>query len=444
MSIRKRVLICIIPGRRGLPALKWNARRPFGRSAACIWPTTRSGRRALSLLIALPLLAGALAAQGNLKYGTAGVTGVTLNFLVVEDGNNPTQFILPPSAGCGSGFALASASAGLAFPLSLGAGTVQTGVADNNVTAGNILIGGTVQAGRVQDSATTSRSSITNTTCVVGVALTSAAQGSAVTLLYDGVASFGTSGLVTSGSISANGPISANGAGVTSSPVNNVSSCSGCTFGGSGTCLLTFIGGGATISATGSVGTNGTTITPSLITINTNGTGYTSNPSSATLQAGSVSCTGTAAVTTMLTPGCLHMQDGLGHDTGICAPASGSSVLWNLPTAAAPGASYLVSVDGSNNLTWTLPPCAGGVPGISGCSAGVSGASSVGTITSGAASCAVTLTFSITAAHGWSCSANDQTHHADVVWQSASTTTTATLNGTVSVSDVINYMCLPY
>ena len=426
MGTRKRILLYV-------------ARRFFA-------PTTLAKRRALSLLATLPLLAGA---QGNLKYATAGVTGVTRNFLAVEDGNSPTQFILPSSGGCGSGFALASASAGLAFPLSLGAGTVQTGVADNNVTAGDILIGGTVQAGSVRDSATTSRSSITNTTCVVGVALTSAAQGSAVTLLYDGVASYGTSGLVTSGSISANGPISANGAGVASSPSNTYGTCGACSYPtGSGSCTLTFSGFGSTIAAIGTVLVTGGGISSgTAISITNNGSGYTSNPSTATLSGSS--CSGTPDVNTVLTPGCLHMQDGLGNDTGICAPPSGASLLWNLPAAGAPAANYLVSVDGSNNLTWTFPaPWTGSPPSTTGSTCGtvtMAGASSVGTIIGSAASCTVKLTFTNPATHGWSCSANDQTNPGAPFRQTtASAAAYATLTGTVISGDTITYMCLPY
>jgi hypothetical protein len=122
------------------------------------------GRPAVALLAMLPLLTGSALAQDNTRSVTAGTGGVIQNFMVVEDSSNPTKFTMPPSlGGCGSGFTIAGASAGLAFPLSPGAGTIQTGVADNNVTAGDILVGGTGIYGRVQDAGTSSRGGIANT-----------------------------------------------------------------------------------------------------------------------------------------------------------------------------------------------------------------------------------------------------------------------------------------
>jgi hypothetical protein len=56
------------------------------------------------------------------------------------------------------------------------------------------------------------------------------------------------------------------------------------------------------------------------------------------------------------------------------------------------------------------------------------------------------LTFSTTAATGWSCSINNQTHPGatNMLGQSASSQTTATFTGVTVSSDVLNYVCGPY
>lgn len=88
----------------------------------------------------------------------------------------------------------------------------------------------------------------------------------------------------------------------------------------------------------------------------------------------------------------------------------------------------------------------GTVPGISGCTAGTqTGGGSAGTYTSGTTgTCTVVLTFAFTAPAGWSCWASDRTTPANLISQSASSTTTATLTGTTVTGDVIGYGCMAY
>jgi hypothetical protein len=83
----------------------------------------------------------------------------------------------------------------------------------------------------------------------------------------------------------------------------------------------------------------------------------------------------------------------------------------------------------------------GTVPGISGCSAGTQvGGGSSGTFVSGTTgTCTVTLTFAFTAPNGWFCDASDRTTPANLISQSASTTTSCTITGTTVTSDVIGF-----
>lgn len=56
----------------------------------------------------------------------------------------------------------------------------------------------------------------------------------------------------------------------------------------------------------------------------------------------------------------------------------------------------------------------------------------------------VILTFALTTANGYSCSAHDQTTVADLMNQTASTTTTATFTGTMASLDVVNFTCIGF
>lgn len=140
--------------------------------------TVISGSRTLSGGISIPAIAG--------------TGGVTAKLLAGKDTSNPTAYILPSSGGCGSGIAATTASAAGAFTLYTVPGLVLTGIADNTVTAGHVLVGGTTTPGRVRDSGQTSPTSIDLGTCVVGVAKTSASTGGDVTFTYDGPDTYGT------------------------------------------------------------------------------------------------------------------------------------------------------------------------------------------------------------------------------------------------------------
>lgn len=87
----------------------------------------------------------------------------------------------------------------------------------------------------------------------------------------------------------------------------------------------------------------------------------------------------------------------------------------------------------------------GAVPGISGCTAGTqTGANTAGTFASGTTgTCTVVLTFTLTAPVGWSCAVSNRTT-ANLIRQSASTQTTATLVGVTVSGDVISFNCMGY
>jgi len=87
---------------------------------------------------------------------------------------------------------------------------------------------------------------------------------------------------------------------------------------------------------------------------------------------------------------------------------------------------------------------------VSGCSAtSPVGSGTTGRFTSGTTgTCTAVITLNgatgMTAANGWSCYAADRTTPADIVSQTADSTTTATLSGTTVSGDVISFGCLPY
>lgn len=88
----------------------------------------------------------------------------------------------------------------------------------------------------------------------------------------------------------------------------------------------------------------------------------------------------------------------------------------------------------------------GTVPGISGCTAGTQvGGGSAGTFVSGTTgACTVVLTFAFTAPNGWVCHANDLSTPANLISQSARTTTTCTVTGTTVSGDVISFLAIAY
>src|SRR5277367_4833498 len=108
---------------------------------------------------------------------TAGAAGVTQNYISAKDASNPTLYQTAGSGGCGSGFAAATATSGNSFQLETTAGLVVNAVADGTVTAGHLLTGGSTIPGRVADTGQTGRTSVSSTTCIVGVALSSATVG---------------------------------------------------------------------------------------------------------------------------------------------------------------------------------------------------------------------------------------------------------------------------
>jgi hypothetical protein len=110
---------------------------------------------------------------------------------------------------------------------------------------------------------------------------------------------------------------------------------------------------------------------------------------------------------------------------------------------------FFVDQNGNETTIGAVSPKiigAEGSPNVSGCaSSALVGGASLGSFTAGATSCTVVITPGVTATHGFFCKANDITTPADTITQtSASTTTTATLSGTVVGGDVIAWQCAAY
>lgn len=82
----------------------------------------------------------------------------------------------------------------------------------------------------------------------------------------------------------------------------------------------------------------------------------------------------------------------------------------------------------------------------SGCTnSAIFGGATAGQFTSGTTgTCTVVITPGLTAVHGWACFSNDLTTPADTIKQTASSTTTATLSGSTTTGDVINFQCTAY
>jgi hypothetical protein len=142
--------------------------------------------------VAQEVINGSRQINGGISIAAAaGAGGVTANLLAAKDGGNPTAYVIPASGGCGSGIAAATASDSASFHLYVVPGLLLTAVADNTITAGHILIGGTTTPGRVRDSGETSRGNIAGTTCIVGVAQESKTAGQDVLIRYDGSGTYG-------------------------------------------------------------------------------------------------------------------------------------------------------------------------------------------------------------------------------------------------------------
>ncbi len=146
------------------------------------------------IVIGEPVSMGAdTGARGISILATANSTGVTANLLASKDSSAPTNYQTSGSGGCGSGIA-ASTATSATFELYVAPGFVYTGVADNAITAGHVLVGGTTTPGRVKDSGLTAISAVDAGTCVVGIAVSSqATPGSTVLFRYFGPGQYGTS-----------------------------------------------------------------------------------------------------------------------------------------------------------------------------------------------------------------------------------------------------------
>src|SRR6185312_986039 len=82
---------------------------------------------------------------------------------------------------------------------------------------------------------------------------------------------------------------------------------------------------------------------------------------------------------------------------------------------------------------------------VSGCSLSAQGGGIAGHFVSGVAgTCTVTLTMPVTTFTGWACTARDLTTPADVMQQTAYTTTTATFSGTTASGDNVAYNCVGF
>ncbi len=133
---------------------------------------------------------------------------------------------------------------------------------------------------------------------------------------------------------------------------------------------------------------------------------------------------------------------------GIAATGSGNIVRSATPTLT--GLTTVGSLAAGTSVSAAGYLSVGTKFTISGCSAGTTiGGASAGSFVSGTAgTCTVTITINgatgLAAANGWACFANDQTTPADIIHQTASNTTTATLSGTTLLNDVISFGCVGY
>ena len=127
---------------------------------------------------------GTVGALTNQTF-TANGTGVTINLAATKDGSNPSQYQTVSTPGsCGTGIAGSTATSA-SFALQSTVGQFYTAVADNTVTAGHILVGYVTTPGRFSDSGQTSRTVLSNTTSICGVAQSSAVAGGTFTIKWE-------------------------------------------------------------------------------------------------------------------------------------------------------------------------------------------------------------------------------------------------------------------
>lgn len=169
-----------------------------------------------------------------------------------------------------------------------------------------------------------------------------------------------------------------------------------------------------------------------------------------------------------VTGGLLHVANGLPADFVYnpgslqanfrLEPRNGSVV--NTGNSALGEWEGIGDVTGTPTIEWYAGKNAAGFPATmdagptkfttSGCSvSATTGGSTTGTYTSGTTgACTVVITMNgatgVTATTGWSCYASDRTTPADLITQTASSTTTATLAGTTVSGDVISFGCKGY
>ncbi len=109
---------------------------------------------------------------------------------------------------------------------------------------------------------------------------------------------------------------------------------------------------------------------------------------------------------------------------------SGATPSW--PAQSLPNFSGVIS----NGSTFTASGCSNSTL-VGGATAGSFKSGTTGT-------CTVVITPGITAPHGWACKASDLTTSADLVTQTATTTSTFTLSGITVSADVVNFSCTGY
>ncbi len=150
---------------------------------------------------------------------------------------------------------------------------------------------------------------------------------------------------------------------------------------------------------------------------------------------------------------CLGQTSLLGKSTSAFGFTSGSATvapdtLWTRKAAGQVSFDDGTGGDSKGNLITGGYASGGTTFTASGCSnSTLVGGASAGSFNSGTTgTCTVTITMgnSFTAAHGFSCWANDVTTPADKINQTGGSTTTAILSGTTASGDVINFGCMAY
>ncbi len=119
-----------------------------------------------------------------------------------------------------------------------------------------------------------------------------------------------------------------------------------------------------------------------------------------------------------------------GFDQFFGPRTAGGSPLW--PPQSLPNFSGVIS----NGTTFTASGCS---------NSALVGGATAGSFTSGTTgTCTVVITPGILAPHGWACRAADITTSADLLTQTATTTSTFTLSGATVSADVVNFSCVGY